>query len=44
MCIRDSISTMRATHDRPHFRIDSVWVDAQQYAVSRVDVVMESGN
>lgn len=27
-------STMRATHDRPSFGIDSVWVDAQQYAVT----------
>lgn len=28
------ISTLRATHDRPHFWIDSVWVDAQQYQVT----------
>ena len=28
------VSTLRATHDRPHFWIDSVWVDAQQYEVT----------
>jgi polyhydroxyalkanoate depolymerase len=28
------LATMRATHDRPHFWIDSVWVDAQQYDVT----------
>ena len=28
------VSNLRATHDRPHFWIDSVWVDAQQYAVT----------
>ncbi len=28
------LSAMRATHDRPAFGIDSVWVDAQQYEVT----------
>lgn len=28
------LSSLHATHDRPHFSIDSVWVDAEQYAVT----------
>ncbi len=28
------VSKMRATHDRPSFGIESVWVDAEQYAVT----------